>query len=284
MLHALSALLLAAGGAVAPSVAPASVSVTAKPNVIVVRAKDFSFVVPKNVTAGLTTFRLVNDGKELHHLSIIKLAKGKTLANYMDVVKAGSPPPAWATDVGGPNAALPGKTVEATLSLDAGNYVISCWIPSPGETAPHAMKGMIQALTVVPAPASVAQAGAAKEPAPDVHLTLIDYGFKFSKPLVAGRQTIHVMNDAGQPHEVIFAKLAPGKTAQELNAWIMEKHMQGPPPATPIDGMAGLATGRTGSFPANLTAGEYALLCLVPDSKDGKPHTAHGMITQITVK
>ena len=37
------------------------------------------------------------------------------------------------------------------------------------------------------------------------------------------------------------------------------------------------------TFSADLTAGEYALMCFVPDSKDGKPHFAHGMMKTIKV-
>ena len=43
-----------------------------------------------------------------------------------------------------------GVTGIAATGTDAGNYVLACWIPSPGEQAPHAMKGMLQALTVAP--------------------------------------------------------------------------------------------------------------------------------------
>jgi hypothetical protein len=34
----------------------------------------------------------------------------------------------------------------------------------------------------------------------------------------------------------------------------------------------------------NLEPGEYGLICFVPDAKDGKPHIAHGMVTQFTVR
>jgi hypothetical protein len=33
----------------------------------------------------------------------------------------------------------------------------------------------------------------------------------------------------------------------------------------------------------DLTPGDYALLCFVPDAKDKKPHLEHGMIQQITI-
>jgi len=122
----------------------------------------------------------------------------------------------------------------------------------------------------------------AVEPTPDLHLTVADYSFKFSKPLTAGHHIIHVMNAGPQSHEVIFLQLAPGKTVQDFAKWA-GTGMKGPPPAKPIDGMAGFGKGRTGTFEADITPGEYGLLCLVPDAKDGKVHAEHGMMKQFTV-
>ena len=147
---------------------------SAKIPVITVHAKDFAYESPRTIPAGMTSFRLVNDGKVLHHMSIVKLLQGKTLADYMTAMKAHGPPPAWTSAVGGPNAAEPGKSVEATLDLEAGNYVLLC--------------------------------------------------------------------------------------------------------------LAGLAKGRTGIFTANLTPGTYAMTCYVPDGKDGKPHSMHGMATEFVVQ
>jgi len=251
--------------------------------VVTVHANEFAFTAPTSIAAGTTTFRLVNDGKELHQVSIIQLASGKTLADFVAAAKAHTPMP-WATGVGGPNAAGPGQTIDATVTLEAGSYVVVCFIPSPGEQMPHMAKGMIRALTVTAAGA--AQAGAPTsylpESAPDVHLELSDYAFKFSKPLVAGKHTIHVMNTASQEHEVVFVKLAPGKTVQDFGAWA-ENGMKGPPPAEPMAGMAGLGKGRTGTFDTNLTPGTYGLICFAPDATDGKSHSAHGMVQQFTV-
>jgi hypothetical protein len=257
----------------------------AKVPVVTVHAKDFSFDAPKTIAAGMTSFKLVNDGKALHHLQIIKLEQGKTFADLQAAMKVQGPPPKWIVPVGGPNAAVPGGTVEATLKLDAGNYVIMCLIPSPGDPTPHFMKGMIQPLTVS-ADSGVAQAGAPsiEAPKPDVHLVVKDYGFAFSKPLHVGKNVIHVMNEGPQEHEVIFIKLAPGKHVADFDTWATTGGMKGPPPAMPVDGMAGMAKGRTGIFTANLTPGTYALTCFVPDAKDSKEHSAHGMTSEFTVK
>jgi hypothetical protein len=38
-----------------------------------------------------------------------------------------------------------------------------------------------------------------------------------------------------------------------------------------------------GQFTVELTPGNYALLCFLSDSKDGKPHLMHGMAKPVTV-
>jgi hypothetical protein len=253
--------------------------------VVTVHAKEFAFEMPKSLPAGQTSFRLINDGKELHHLTFIRLGQGKTAADFAEAMKSGAPPK-WATTVGGPNAAVPGKSVEATLTLEAGNYLVVCFIPSPGEEVPHAMKGMVQPLTVT-APgvmqAGAAQAGGAPDPKPDVHLELKEYGFAFSKPITAGKHTIHVMNQGAQDHEVVLVRLLPGKHAADFSDWAMTG-MKGPPPAEPMDGMAAMATGRTAIFSGDFTPGMYAAVCFVSDEADHKPHSAHGMSVEFEVK
>src|SRR5258708_9950606 len=75
-------------------------------------ATEYAFQGPDTLAAGLTTLRLVNHGKELHHPSIFKLGEGKTLVDFqaaMAAVMSGkAPPPALITYAGGPNAIGPG--------------------------------------------------------------------------------------------------------------------------------------------------------------------------------
>jgi hypothetical protein len=44
-----------------------------------------------------------------------------------------------------------------------------------------------------------------------------------------------------------------------------------------------MAKGETNDIPLDLTPGNYALLCFIPDAKDGKPHIMHGMMKDFTV-
>jgi hypothetical protein len=250
--------------------------------VVTVHAKEFAFEAPKTIAAGLTTFRLVNDGKQLHHLSIVKLDKGKTMKDVEAAMKADTPPE-WIKAVGGPNAALPGGSVEATLDLAPGNYVFLCFVPSPGEQIPHFAKGMMLPITVTAA-GGVTQAGAtyAPTPTPDVHLELKDYGFKFSKPITAGKHTIHIMNQGPQDHEAILIQLAPGKHISDFNTWA-STGMQGPPPARPMAGIAAMGKGRTAIVTDDFTPGTYAITCFV-GAPDKKMHAEHGMNLEFEVK
>jgi len=282
-LAAFAAAAVLAGGAHLR--APAAEAQKPTGRVLTITAKDYAFDVPDSVAAGRTEIRLVNQGPELHHAFLIKLEDGKTPADFAQAMQAGGAFPSWARDVGGPNTPAPGKTSIAVLDLKPGTYLLTCVIPSP-DGKPHMMKGMARTLTVT-APAIAQPARAVAEEAStvgaaDVTMKLVDYGFDLSKPLAAGKHVIRVQNVAEQSHEVVLARLAPGKTPQDLLNWIFKP--EGPPPGEPMGGTAAMAKGEWNDIVVDLTPGEYAMFCFVPDAKDGKEHVAHGMIRQFSVK
>jgi len=252
-----------------------AVATSAAPNVVVVKTSDFAFDAPDSVRAGLTTLRLVtNPGRELHQVGLIRLDSAKTAADLFAAMKSPGPLPKWAVEVAGVNPPAPGKTAEATVDLAPGHYLLVCFVPS-ADGVPHIAKGMSRPLTVT---------GSAVAAAPlpgDVEIRLTDYAFGLSTPLTAGAHVVRVVNGAQQTHEVQVVRLAPGKTAADVAAWV--EKMDGPPPGEPLSGVAGLGVGQSASFPLTLTPGEYALLCFIPDAKDGKPHVAHGMMHQFKV-
>lgn len=253
----------------------AAAAAAAAPHVVTVTAHDYSFEAPAEVPAGPTTFRLLNSGEQIHHVQLVRLDDGKTMQDLFAAFEAGGPPPAWVHEVGGPNAPDPrGGQSNATVVLEPGSYVLLCLVDLPGGV-PHVMRGMAKPLRVT------APATSAVEPRADVTMTLDDYSFALSKPLAAGTHTIRVENAAKQPHEVEIVKLAPGKTLEDLGAWMHDP--QGPPPASLVGGVAAIAPGVANTFEVELAAGEYALLCFVPDAGDGKPHLAHGMAQTFTV-
>ena len=269
-----SVLILAAA-----SIAHAPTCAAQSPRVVTVKAYDYRFEAPARIPAGTITFRMQNGGKELHHLWIVKLTDKKTPSDFATAMRAWGSAlrmPDWAIDVGGPNSASPGTTAEGTVTLEAGTFMLVCWVPSPDGML-HVMKGMIKPLTITPNPAGQADA----EPAADLTMVLDDYTFEVSKPITPGRHVIRVENRAMQTHEMVIARLNPGETAAHALLWINAGQSgKGP---TVLGGASGIAKGRHMFITVDFQAGHYALFCVIPDVRDGKPHTNHGMLKELTV-
>jgi hypothetical protein len=49
-------------------------------------------------------------------------------------------------------------------------------------------------------------------------------------------------------------------------------------------GLAVIDSGTSAVLAADLSPGDYGLICFMPDTKDGKPHFMHGMMSQIKVE
>ncbi len=247
----------------------------ATPNVVTVHAADYKFDAPDTIPGGVTTFRLINDGETLHHLQIVRLDSTKTFTDLQQNLAKPGRLPGWVVFVGGAGAPDPKSESNATMVMPAGNYALLCFVNLPGGV-PHVAKGMTKALTV-----TAASGQGAALPNADVTMTLSDYTFALSKPLAAGHQTIEVKNAGPQLHEIELIKLAPGKTADDFMKWVQKP--AGPPPGSGVGGIAGTIPGQSLYFTAEVTPGDYLLVCFLPDLKDGKPHFAHGMIQTVTV-
>src|SRR5437016_14097066 len=254
----------------------------AGPSLITITATDYAFCVPDTLPAGLTTFRLVNQGKELQHANLVRLGEGKTVGDFhaglAAAMKNHTPPPTWMGFAGGPNAVTLGDTGVATQMLEPGSYVFVCWMPALNGV-PHFVKGMLHPLLVTPG----AAAPAAAEPATDVTIKLTDYDFQLSQPLTAGKHVVRVDNTGAQAHEIVIAALSAGKTLQDFIAW--EAGGENGPLQTGawLGGGTSIDVGGHSQFAVTFARGSYLLLCFWPDAKDGKPPIMHGMAKQITI-
>jgi hypothetical protein len=252
-------------------------------NLVVVTARDYNFDLPATIPAGLTTFRLLDRGREPHHFYLVRVDEGKNIADVMAALAPSKDAPtqvhafpAWMHPVGGPNAPLPGGESNATVLLRPGSYVAFCVIPSPDGLL-HLMKGMIRAFTVT------GPAKATALPKPDLTITLSDYAFGLSQPLEAGRQTVAVTNTSAQPHELVLTRFPEGQSASDLVDWARDPHGR-PPPGQPYGGVTDIPPGATVDVQLDLEPGRYGLICFSPDAKDGMPHAMHGMLKDIVVR
>lgn len=277
---ALSLICLAAcaGGERTPQRASGSEGAPSSPPVVTIVAKDFAFEAPDSIVAGMTTIKMVNQGPDLHHVQLVRLTEGKTYDEFLAAlkeVKPGMALPSWIIDVAGPNSPVPGGEQSLTQELQPGTYAITCFIDTPDHVL-HIAKGMVKSLTILPNNSTSAAA-----PAADVTVKMSDYAWEISPNLTAGKHVIRLENLASQPHEMFIIQMAQGKTADDLMKW--GQTYQGPPPGKPMGGISGMATGQVAYLPVDLPAGEYLLVCFLPDAKNGQPHLAHGMVKPLTI-
>jgi hypothetical protein len=261
-----------------PADAPPATAAAAAPapEILTVTASDYKFDAPDQIPAGLVTVRLTNRGPSPHHVQLLRLGEGKTAADFQAAVQKGAMP-TWALPAGGPNPPEVGGTSEVRLPLEAGEYVMVCFIPDTAGV-PHMAHGMVRPLRVT---AATETATSAADTTADVEMRLVDYDFKLSAPLTPGHHVVRVVNAAKQPHEVVFVRLAPNKSPMDFARW--GEHQVGPAPGTLHGGISGIMPGTVAYVSVDLPAGDYALLCFVPDMKDGKAHYVHGMRKQIKI-
>ena len=60
---------------------------------VTITASDFKFEAPDTISAGITTFQLVNRGPELHHMQVLRLEQGKTFGDFQQAMKNPGPLP-----------------------------------------------------------------------------------------------------------------------------------------------------------------------------------------------
>lgn len=265
------------------------------PHLVSVTATEYVVTAPDSVTAGWSTFRMANQGNEVHYGHIVQLEPGRTVPEmveaYAQAIRTSGPRPRWVRRFGGPGGTAPGGSSSVIQYLEAGHYV---WICPVEDSAghPHFAKGEFQPFVVHAARADVAKH--AEAPEADVVVRLTDYSFAIDRPFTPGRQMIRVENAGVQPHDLVLMKLVPGKTVEDVRTWLNPERPRrsdvpaDPPP--PLDslgtlqgGVAAIGSGIASFFEADLTPGEYVLICMTT-APDGRSHIEHGMIQQISVR
>lgn len=245
------------------------------PPVLTIVATDFAFTVPGGanaaVPAGPVTLRLVNHGKEIHMMGVTWLG-ATPVSTFMDKLSHGG---FVGTEAGGVNGVAPGDTGTSTVILKPGNVVIVCYIIS-ADGKLHALKGMF-------APIHVQAAAGAAEPHTAFDVALNDYRITMPNNLHAGRHLFRVENDGAVAHDLVLFRLSPGADTTDAMAWLA-KPAVGSPRAHPLGGIVGEDHGLYTFFDADLTPGDYMVLCWMPDVKTGVPHFyAHHMWTKFHV-
>ncbi|MBT5774033.1 MAG: hypothetical protein HOH95_06615 [Dehalococcoidia bacterium] len=230
-------------------------------NALTIAGTEFGFKVTEGaLSPGTNNITFVNDGGQVHHLQLVQLLEGF---------------PAWMHFAGGVGQVAPGGSGTVIADVAEGNYVFLCFVPDT-DGAPHFAKGMIAAVS------TEGEASEAHIPDATVTLNAVDYGFEAPASLKAGEDiVIELTNNGTELHEVNLVQLAPNTTVADFLAGLSPDATE-PPPGLPIGGIQGILPGESQRATLNLAAGNYALICYIPNA-EGAPHFALGMATALEV-
>ena len=247
---------------------------------VVIKATDFAFEAPDQIEAGLVSLRLENVGHEDHQVQLVRLNDGVTLEQLQAALPQG-PEAALplVTLAGGVGLAAQNHHEQAVLDLTEGQYVMLCLV-SGEDGVPHVAKGMLKPIQVV---ARKSQA-VVQEPKSDVSIVMKDFRFEMPAEIKAGRLTWKVTNQGPQPHEVFIVKLLPGKTLDDLMAFMQTYEGEPPVEDAAAGGVAAMGPGQTAWVNLDLSAGDYVALCHITDPASGKAHAEMGMMTPFSVE
>lgn len=264
----LSALLLAACGGRQEAATPE----------ITIAAREYAFEIQAQVDAGLTSFRLQNNGQAPHHAQLVRLNDDVSLDAFQAALQE-SPDSIFGMIqfTGGPGVTAPGATSPAvTVDLAPGQYVILDFLPDEAGV-PGLAKGMVAPFEVA---ATETQTAVATPQAAET-IQLADFRFEMPESLPTG-QVWQISNNGPQPHEMAIIRLAEGKSLNDVTAFLQAP--EGAPPFEDAGGVQGINPGKTAWLNADFEPGTYVALCFIPDPATGKDHASLGMVQQFTIK
>jgi hypothetical protein len=230
--------------------------------------------------AGPVEVTLTNHGTVEHQAMLIRLGDTVDVARFSLQVLA-DPTRLnifrLAKGFGGPNGVWPNGYASATQTLTPGNYAMICLLPGTG--LPNAARGMIRPFTVRAPGSGVPSSSDASNDLPEIHLT----EFKFiAPPQLRGGQTVRVLNEGRQTHELGLYRLEGAATPEDLVVAFEQADPK--PPTREGAGLGGLRPGGEAKFVLSRTPGTYALVCFFPDTPgSGKAHVHLGMLSKLAI-
>jgi len=238
----------------------------------------------KEVPSGWVTFRFINATEYVHFLFLDHLPGDKTVEDQkteifpifqeaMYLIMEGKDPnkayaklPAWSADIvyrGGPGFLSGGNTIETTVFLPSGNYVMECYVKNDDGTY-HYTNGMAKGLTVTE------ESSDAKEPTgADIRMNLSSDGFGIEGEMTAGQHTVAVTFNEKAPglfgYDVHLARLDEDTDIKTVTTWMdgflpdgQVSTLDSPAPAYFLGGAHDMPVGNTAYFSVNLEPGRYA--------------------------
>jgi hypothetical protein len=232
-------------------------------------AKKPTFEVPQSVDGGIVVISFTNSAKGSHSAQLVRAEQGHTPQEALAAGKAwgekGKGLPDWALTAGGFGDVEPGETATVTQELAPGKYLVADL--ETGANAEFEVTG---------------EAPASELPSDGGTIEATEYEFTASG-LKSGGAPILFDNAGGEPHFIAAVGIKAGKTIADVRKFLETEKGE-----APVDESRGFSTaviegGQSQSIEVDLEAGDYALLCFVPDRAGGPPHAVKGMVSKVTV-
>lgn len=266
----LAAVLVVAACSTPPAAAPASPAIPE----VTVEVSDAGISAPAEMPAGLVAVTINNSTEAPTGPIFARLNEGVTEEQFMEALmtdESGMAAIALVTLLGGAQADA-GESVRTVFDLKPGNHIALGFGEGPPQLANFTVAAASDA-----APAA---------PAAGVNVDLIDFQFTMPDQIKAGAQTWQIENKGEQWHEMAVFKLNEGVTVEDVLAMMMsEAPPEGPPPYEEMAFWAPMSAGERAWMEVDLPAGEYTVLCFLPDFASDPPqsHLEHGMVRTLTV-
>ena len=244
------------------------------------------------VPAGWTTFRFTNASPMVHFVFLDHLPGERTSEELLDevspifqesadLIEEGKPEegmavfsklPDWFTGLvfrGGPGYTSPGKSIETTLFLAPGNYVIECYVKN-ADGVYHWNLGMYKDLHVT------SDTTDAQPPSdPTIEITVYGDSLDVQGEPTPGRHLVAVHYQEEDPgligNDVHVVQLDQGGTIEDVVKWMdftspgsLISTAEDPGPAPFLGGAHEMPKGNTAYFTLELEPGRYAWISEQP--------------------
>jgi hypothetical protein len=254
-------------------------------NTLTVKAGEYTYQLKGSPKAGWTEIDFDNAGVENHMMAMFKLKKGTTAAQLKKALLssdqsavgkiAASADPSVS---GTPSLLGPGQKTSVMTQLPAGTYGIACFVPAP-DGSPHAAHGMVKTFTV-------SGKSNLKPPTDGVADVTLNDGTITVPPGNAPKNlTVKVTNAGTTPHDFDIARIADGKTLDDVKSYFdtffnSGKAPAGDPPGTLVGGVDAIAPGGIAYLTWSLPAGTYGYVSTEGDApNDDYTKGMHGTFT-----
>jgi len=254
--------------------APSQVEAQRTLNVMV---SDTAIAASPSIPAGLTTVVMNLTGKVRRELVVHRVPSGTLAADVARGAVGRSAKWFERWSFGGP--AVPRDTLResrATVDLRPGQYVLVAYEVDPagrarGDRMIWRPFSAVAASVLIPARFSDA----------DLTIRVKDARAEVVGSIRSGQRAIRVENIGGRPHQVLIARLKPGKTVADIKGWRRDR---ADPPYVYVGGLTPMSGGMIAQATLVFQAGTHVVLCPLEEAPRGGHDHATALLATFTVR